>query len=264
MPQFEQFDIENPPRNSFKPRCNFQCFGYSILLSISCFFIPFLVLYKNPSQKYNYEFQISPSNSSKFLQTFQNNIKEIIQFEYVGTTICEQYSWRPIKKNYEMDDAMVKYRIWQDGKNDLTLKLKDLFKENVDKIGLQIARKYKDTKKKVELNIHWKKMEKSYNYYSWQQSAKISNLPDFPQITNLKDVSHYFPNANKIFTNSEWINYNHKILQIQQYIGYINNEKVDFDLIIEDGDISFEYKWYEPLTYDVTKIVNKIGYKLVN
>lgn len=264
MRTFEQFDIEEP-QNRFKPICNIQCCAYSSLLTIAAFLIPFLILFSHSQDtNFNYEFQITPDvlNQSSALLDFEKKLYELVDITDRQKKYYKQYSWAPEDKNYEMEDAMIKYRIWND-KNDLTLKLKDLFRENIEKVKINIDKKYRDTKKKIELNVHWKKMQKIYTTYSWQQSAKISNI-DMPQISDTADILNYFPNADKIFNNCIWNLYNTKDVVIYEYSGTINNENVEFDLIFEDnGSVSFEYKWYEPLTFQTTEIIQKIAKTLI-
>ena len=264
MPKFEQFDIENTPTNRFHPKCNIQCFAYSIIVGISCFFIPFFIFLSRTNEKsYNYEFQISPTNGTIFLQSFEERLQNIIKIEKTTATFYTQYSWRPKTRNYNMEDAMIKYRIWDNGKNDLTLKLKDLFRENIESNIIKTSAKYKNIKKKIELNIHWRINKNIYNTFSWQQSAKINNV-NKPTINNLEDVKNYFTNADIFFKDGEWINYNKKSVEMITYISNINGKNIEFDLLIEENSISLEYKWKDKLSYQDTKIIQEIGEKLIS
>jgi len=264
MAKFEQFDIDDET-NHFKPICNKQCCAYSILISIGCFLIPILILsIQSYKIDYNYEFQLKPfiDNSTNFIKNFEDRLYSVVKIDNIEKLNYKQYSWKPIEKNNKIEDVILKYRVWVD-KNDFTLKLKDLFKENVNKVKIKINKRYKNIKKKVELNMHWIKNDKVYTTYSWQQSAKIRNI-EFPKIVNTEDILHYFPNADDIFNNCNWINYNIKDVTVYRYTGKINSEKIEFDLMLEnDKIISFEYKWYKLLTLETTKIVKKIVERLI-
>jgi len=264
----------------FKPQFNGPCLVYSLMLGTGIFLTTFFVLKeKGLSISENYEFQVMPSSSNislehPYILKFSEKFRKIITIEKEEHRKFKQYSWKPKDDKYNMDDAFIKYREWDNGNNDLTLKTKDLYKENVDFIKIKINSKYKNTKNKLEKNIYLYKInEKKYYDFAWQKSAKIINLDEKPIIETNKDVLEYFPNSNDIFSlkdGDDWENYNIKFGYIVQYTGKINGETVDFDLFFQYNEknklkeYNFEYKVNKPLSYKTSKEIKKINNDVLN
>jgi len=233
--------LENKNFEPLKPKCNLFCFFLSSSICIILFLLGFFIPKNEDKQEISYEFQAKPLlyNENDFIHLFSN----YSDFEFIEKIQVLQKSYKSIHNNYKMEDAMIKYRSFSDGKKDLSLKIKDLFKENINQFIIKTNHNFKH-KNKIEINYHWKQDQNIYS--SWQQTSKVY-LSKEPILETINDVKEYFPNAEEIFMNNEFFeNYNQKKLIIYKY-NFIQLKTV-LDIIFEYDennvlqDLSIEYK----------------------
>jgi len=269
MAKFISLDNENVTNKNYKSTIFLMICIFA--LALSCI----VLILKKCNDKselsdYNLELQVSlpiPDNwinEKKYLDTFQKKIRTAfnnswyIDYSSIKKSSIVQKIWIP--QNFsDLDTIYIRFREFNNKTNDLTLKIKDLFRENIEKYDLKTMSNYEKIKRKIEMNFHWYYSLIPYTTFSWQQSVKIQNI-NFSGVNFL----NYFPNNDQFGT---FVNAKKNCITEYYYDGLLNNITVKYNIIFGYENcstnipysISFEYKWYHDININNTKMFDKIG-----